>query len=401
VKIRRALRVLSRISFEKHPHCEVLQFSGEISALLTLRRHIDLISMPSIGERILISIIVRSILRGRFTRWGYYKTFIQATGAKLILVWNDTNIDAYQLQYHVTIPVWSIQNGLRHDVAPAQSTGFLTNLKALAISRKPTVAKYFTFGESSTQLLSPNLVAEFVQMGSFRLNGYLSHRTTQKLTQEESQQRIGLIVSFPNGSDIPSGTAWGNQQTFVRVNGRNISYHEYFSLDALVAESLANVATRRRMHFSIIGKRSSGDFVERDFFSNAPGCNRIPVIAHEKGSGYEVADMYDYLFTVDSTLGYEMLAAGKKVGFISNRFRMLGIETNDMTFGYPMVIPTDGYCWTSATDQNRIELFAESLLDLSENLWETIRKEVAPRLMVTDPGNQTFLDMLFTELGLK
>lgn len=397
--LRRLIRVFSRISFEKLPQCEVLQFSGTTSALQTLGSHIKLVSMPSIGERILLSIVVRSILRGRFTRWGYYRTFVESAGAKLILVWNDTNVEAYQLQYRVSVPVWSIQNGIRHDVAPSQSIGFLTGLRMSSISRRPEVTKYFTFGDSSTALLSREVGAEFVQTGSVRLNGYLAHRNQRKLARDQSQQRIGFIVSFPNGSDIPGGTAWDNQATFVKVNGQSVSYHDYFSVDALVALALSRVAERRAMHFSIIGKRSSIDSVERDFFSQAPSCRDIDVIAHEKGSGYEVADTYDYLFTVDSTLGYEMLAAGKKVGFISNRFRTIGVDTFEMTFGYPLTIPMDGDCWTSATDQKQIELFAERFLDLSEDAWNTIHREIAPRMMVTDPGNQTLLAMLADELS--
>jgi surface carbohydrate biosynthesis protein len=355
--------------------------------------------MPSIGERILLSIVVRSILRGRFTRWGYYRTFVESAGAKLILVWNDTNVEAYQLQYRVSVPVWSIQNGIRHDVAPSQSIGFLTGLRMSSISRRPEVTKYFTFGDSSTALLSREVGAEFVQTGSVRLNGYLAHRNQRKLARDQSQQRIGFIVSFPNGSDIPGGTAWDNQATFVKVNGQSVSYHDYFSVDALVALALSRVAESRAMHFSIIGKRSSIDSVERDFFFQAPSCRDIDVIAHEKGSGYEVADTYDYLFTVDSTLGYEMLAAGKKVGFISNRFRTIGVDTFEMTFGYPLTIPMDGDCWTSATDQKQIELFAERFLNLSEDAWNTIHREIAPRMMVTDPGNQTLLAMLADELS--
>ena len=396
---RRLLRVFSRISFERLPQCEVLQFSGTTSALQTLGSHIKLVSMPSIGERILLSIVVRSILRGRFTRWGYYRTFVESAGAKLILVWNDTNVEAYQLQYRVSVPVWSIQNGIRHDVAPSRSIGFLTGLRMSSISRRPEVTKYFTFGDSSTALLSREVGAEFVQTGSVRLNGYLAHRNQRKLARDQSQQRIGFIVSFPNGSDIPGGTAWDNQATFVKVNGQSVSYHDYFSVDALVALTLSRVAERRAMHFSIIGKRSSIDSVERDFFFQAPSCRDIDVIAHEKGSGYEVADTYDYLFTVDSTLGYEMLAAGKRVGFISNRFQTIGVDTFDMTFGHPLTIPKDGDCWTSATDQRQIELFAERFLDLSEDAWNTIHREITPRVMVADPGNQTLLAMLSDELS--
>ena len=399
--LRRLTGVLTRVSLERPPQSSVLQFSGTTSALQSLGSQINLICMPSVGERVLLRVLLRSISRGRFSRWGYYKTFAEKAGARLILVWNDTNSEAYQLQHYIDTPVWCLQNGVRHDVAPAQSVGFLTNLSKLALSKKPKATKYFTFGESSAELLSRYVDAEYIQSGSFRLNRYLSQRTSRGHSRNTSHQRIGLIVSFPNGSDIPGGSVWNNQSTFVKVNEQNVTYHDYFSVDALVARSLSNVAIRRAMHFSIIGKRSINDSVERDYFSQAQGCHGVDVIAHEKGSGYEVADTYDYLFTVDSTLGYEMLAAGKKVGFVSNRFLTMGIETSDMTFGYPLALSKDGACWTSATDQEQIELFAEKFLDLPENVWSSIHQELTPRLMVTDPGNRTFHDLLSAELGLQ
>lgn len=399
--LRQITRILSRLCLEKPPKCTVLQFSGEISALSSLRSAFDLGLMPTVGERILLPVVLRSITRWRFTRWGYYSTFAELSGARLILVWHDTNIEAYQLQNYLNVPVWSIQNGIRHDVAPKNAAGFLTNLGILTRFQKPKAAKYFTFGDSSTGLLSHYVDANFVQLGSFRLNSFLSHRALPGLSVGMSRRRIGFIVSFPNGSDVPSGSVWNCRSTFVKVNGKNVSYHDYFSLDALVARSLSRVAIRHAMHFSIIGKRSSKDSVERDFFSQALGWDGIDVIGHEKGSGYEVADTYDYLFTVDSTLGYEMLAARKKVGFVSNRFLTLGIDTSDMTFGYPLALSKDGACWTSATDQEQIELFAEKFLDLPENVWSSIHQELTPRLMVTDPGNRTFHDMLSAELGLQ
>jgi surface carbohydrate biosynthesis protein len=79
----------------------------------------------------------------------------------------------------------------------------------------------------------------------------------------------------------------------------------------------------------------------------------------------------------------------------------MGIETSDMTFGYPLALLKDGACWTSATDQEQIELFAETFLDLPENVWSSIHQELTPRLMVTDPGNRTFHDLLSAELGLQ
>jgi surface carbohydrate biosynthesis protein len=113
----------------------------------------------------------------------------------------------------------------------------------------------------------------------------------------------------------------------------------------------------------------------------------VEVLAHEKGLGYEACEPFDYLFTVDSTLGYEMLALGQKVGFVSNRFRIAGIDSDEMTFAYPLDLGKDGRFWTSATTQEGIVNFLHQFLSLTDDDWSEIRRIYVPRLMALDPGN--------------
>jgi surface carbohydrate biosynthesis protein len=117
----------------------------------------------------------------------------------------------------------------------------------------------------------------------------------------------------------------------------------------------------------------------------------VPVLNHEKGLGYEVCEPFDFLFTVDSTLGYEMLALGHKVGFVSNRFRIAGIDSDEMTFAHPLDVGKDGPIWTSATTTEEISKFIHRFLELSEDEWRSIRTTLVPRLMALDPGNTKLL----------
>ena len=398
--IRSIIGLGRRLSWRKPGNCDVLQFLGTtIGALQSLQSEFRVGCMPSVVEQLNAPVFIRSLCLGRFGRWGYYRTFVELTGARVVLVWHDTSVEAYQIQRRLPVPVWMIQNGVRHDVAPASGLGLVTLLQRLNAREKPAVSRYFSFGEPARALLAPLVDADFVPVGSFRLNDYATRRKPVARNPGADKRRIGFIVSFPNYSDVPGGRIAGNGSPFVRVGGHEISYERYYYPEAVILRILASVAKAGGHGLSVIGKRSSRDPIERQYFSEMSGCESIEVVAHEKGHGYEYAEDYEWLITVDSTLGYEMLALNHKVAFISNRFRMLGVPTTEMAFAQPSDLPSDGPFWTSAITEPAITRFLTAFLQIEESEWEDLRSSIVPRLMRLDPGNQTLRRLIAAEVG--
>jgi len=381
-------RILGRsLGWERAPKCRVLQFGGRTTtALNSLKSSYALGCMPLVGEYINLRVLIRSVLTLRLGRWGYYRTFVELSGAQLILVWHDTNIESYLIRKHLSIPVACIQNGLRHDYAP---DGGVSLLDLFETHRElyPAIDRYFVFGEPTSLRLLRHLETEYVFSGSFRLNEYSQSRITSRTPPRSVPKQVGLIVSFPKSSDVPGGHVSNNSAIFGSIGGVPVSYKSWFVAESLLGKALMTVCDSRSLHFKIIGKRSERDPIERDFFSTVSGIAEVEVLAHEKGSGYESCEPFDYLFTVDSTLGYEMLALGHKVGFVSNRFRIAGIDSDEMTFAYPLDVGKDGPIWTSATTTEGISAFIDQFLSLSDADWQSIRSTLVPRLMALDPGN--------------
>lgn len=381
--------------------CDALQFSGlNLSALQSLAKHYRISCMPLMGEQLNLPVLLRTLLRGNFTRGAYYREFVRLSEAKVLLVWHDTNLNAYSLKKYLPIPIWSIQNGIRHDVAPARGTGLLSGLRTLGIKSVPSIDRYFVFGNATTQLLKPLVQTEFITSGSFRLNEYVAQRQSSNASSASARSRVGLIVSFPNAMDIPGRHIHGNFSPFVNIGGQSVSYHHYFRADGILAEALVNVTRELGYSFSIIGKRSNRDRTERDFFAEVPGCQNIEVCSHEKGFGYELADSFDALFTVDSTLGYEMLAVNKHVGFVSNRFKLIGLSTSEMRFGTALQLPDEGPIWTSETHRPEIENFAKRFFGLANAEWTQIQRDLTPQIMQVDPDNsilRSSLDLILQQ----
>ena len=173
-----------------------------------------------------------------------------------------------------------------------------------------------------------------------------------------------------------------------------MSYHEYYSFDALVSKAIQNVSRELALEYRIIAKRSEETSSEVQFFQDVHA-GQVEVLAHAKGEGYELADRFEYLITVDSTLGYEMRALGKPVAFLSNRLKHLDISDRDLTFGFPLDLPADGPYWSSAITEPEIVQFLHRWIELVVS--QKTQKD-SFELMHLDHGNTQLRGMIRTAL---
>ena len=385
--IRRLLQSILRTTWKRPEKCQAIQFGGlEVTALSLLADEFRIGVMPLLGERISIPVVIRMISRLRVSKWAYYQTFIQLTAARVVLVWQETNADAFQLRYHIRIPVFCIQNGMRHNVGPVSGVGFIDALQKISPSTRPTADAYFCFGAAEPSYFGGVIETRFIPHGSLRANAYAKRR----MTMPTPVQGLGFIVSFPSRQSIPGESIIGNKSPFLRLGDQFISYEDYYRFDALVATAIRQVSSERGLDFKIIAKRSEETSSEVQFFQDVLG-DGVEVLAHVKGEGYELADRFEYLVTVDSAMGYEMRALGKPVAFIANRMKYLGIPCRDLTFGFPLPIDSEGPYWSSAISEPEIRSFLHRWLQ--SQVHHQIREDVFD-LMRLDPGNSQLRGMI-------
>ena len=385
----RLWRALSILTWRKPSKCEVVQFGGvEVTAFSILADEFQIGVMPLVSEQISLPVLFRAWSKLHISRWGYYQAFVEMNGARVVLVWHDTNIAAYQLRHHIQIPVFCVQNGVRHNLAPASAMGFRDQLQRAASSQLPTADAYLCFGRPEPAYFADIIRTTFIPHGSLRANAYAVLRKDQ--TQDELINGIGLIVSFPNRQSIPGESIAGNQEPFMRIRGRVLTYQEYFSYDAVVARAISAVCKQRNLRFSVIGKRSEQTSPEIQYFRDCVD-NQIDVLTHTKGDGYGVAERFRYLVTIDSTLGYEMRALGKPVAFLGNRLRYVNVADRDLTFGFPLNLSADGPYWSSATTEPEIVRFLHRWI---ESVVSQETQKDSFELMHLDPGNTQLRGMI-------
>ena len=358
--------------------------------------------MPSIGEAVNLRILLHALIRRRLSRWGYYATFIELSGAKLVISDRDTNIELFRLREYISIPIWCFQNGNRLDLSFANSPGIIRRLRELGEMSTPRVSRYFVFGEASANQFGSILHTDFLITGSLRLNNYIEIRQSRyKSSDQTAKKAIGLIASFPEKSDVPNETILGNEAPFVIAGGKVVTYAKYFSIENLLISALWALASETDLNVAIIAKRPPRLGTEHDFFRSISVAKDIPILSDPLRTSYEIAEEFEYLVAVDSTLGYEMLALGKKVAFVCSRFKAIGLSLPSEQVGYGLGWPSEGSFWTTAHQPESIHKFLSDFVNISTESWEHIQSEMVPRLMVTDPGNRTIHDLLSAELGLR
>ncbi|NBQ98537.1 MAG: hypothetical protein EBU12_10060 [Microbacteriaceae bacterium] len=353
--LKKVLRTLRALTLQSVPKCEVLQFGGtELSGLKALTEDFVVANMPLISERLNVRVLTKCFFTSGPSRWAYYNEYINLAGASVLVVWHDTNIEAFQIRKFIKVPVYCVQNGLRHDVGPVRGAGFLSNIKTNSRTEQLGVSKYFVFGSSERQLLSELSDTEFVPHGSFRANVYGAVKSEPASSM--TIKRVGYIASLPARSSVVQGRIFRNTDSCLRLRDHIFSYHDFFAFDAVVVRAVLNACGAMGKEFGIIAKKPPSESTDREFFQDSLG-EQVHVLEHSKGDGYSLADQFDCLVTIDSTLGYEMMALGKPVAFISNRLRFLGLKERDLTFGFPLSIDESGPFWSSATAVVDIEMF--------------------------------------------
>jgi surface carbohydrate biosynthesis protein len=406
-KLKRILRRPPKLGLARPKYCDILQFGGmTVSKSFPTSDRFQYAVMPSVGEQVNLFIALLAFINRRWSRWGYYATYVEFTTARLVISDRDSNIEVFKLGIHISIPIWCIQNGNRLELSFARSPGIIRALRELGKSSTPQIDRYFVFGEATARLFAPILQTTFIYSGSLKLNDYFSgtrclHAVlgqTPNLSRT-ARKSIGLIASFPEKSDVPGGRILGNETPFIEVAGQTVSYARYFTIETLLIQALSLLAKEVDLDLAIIAKRPLEHGTELGFFESIPESTGIPILFDNLRSSYSIADEFDYLVAVDSTLGFEMLALGKRVAFVCSRFKALGVPFESEQIGHSLGWSPEGPFWTSASEPNLIKNFLKSFIDIPQQSWEPLQREVIPRLMALDPGNQTLLAMLADELN--
>lgn len=337
-------------------------------------------------SRLNVWVALRMLLSGDRSEFSYYRAFLRFTRPEFVITMEDNNVTFYATK--VCLPsckTLAIQNGLRKSLSPTRESNLMSDLREL-VARGYDADVIATLGGLGTDFVKtamPNSRARIVEVGSLMNNALqLIHAPTT------DQPRIVFISKFPNRGVVGIDSTWASS-TFIYSGEAAFTAEQYFKVDAEVARECAIIAQELEMEFVVLGKRPAWQIGEYDFYaSHLDGLHWGYLPSVNQASSYVQLRKTDFLVNVDSTIGYELLARGLRIAFITARMQVAGHdEITEYRFGNPIIQDATGPYWTSTASSSEIRRVVDFIMGVSNQEWEVNTEHARRILLQFDPEN--------------
>lgn len=333
---------------------------------------------------------IRMLSRNRKSFFNYTVAYLELYKPEFVFTFIDNNVDFYKLsKIFPNVKFIAIQNGLRANYANEPNFGFFDLLEKE--SQKDELSAYIicVFGKSFGGLFKEYINTDSIVTGSLK-NNMIGNEIA-------STTRFDIVyISQHAPFTIP------NSKIRFFFGNKVVSASDFYSIEQKIVRYLSERAARANQTLAVLGKRSESRLFEREYFDAA--VNPLPlnfIPRTSEISTYEYCNSASLIVTTDSALGYEFLARGKRVAFLSGRIQAisdeLSREIHDTDFGFPLELGTSGPFWTNSANESEFERVIGSIQSMSDAQWASTISPYNEVLMAYQPGNTAFIQMLRSE----
>ena len=312
------------------------------------------------GEEINFAIILKCLLKFKFTTLDYCVEFIRYVSPKLILTAFDYHTIFYKLSERTGIRTLMLQKGKR-----AKTEELIKNAKFFFPNKEKFFVDYIlVYTDAVQKFYEKKINGKFFKIGSFENNF-----TKPKIKEQKKE-----IVYISNFSPL-------KESSFTSEN------------EDIVAYELYKLAIKNKMNFKILPRwrKSPEDLLnqEKKFYKETFE-NNVKFILNKNQTSYEILLKYKYVFATYSTLAQECLIKGIRVGFIM--FKSKKNPAYGFKFGEFEKFKKIGVFWTAFNRLDRFEIkrVFNFVTKTSNQSW---RKKTIPylkKIMYFDYKNKTF-----------
>ena len=304
----------------------------------------------------------------------YVLNYIHCVNPSVIVTMTDTDLRFYQLKNKLNISpkIIAIQNGL------IGSRNFFENShKEINRKKLKLCCDYiFCINKAIISRYSKIIKANFFSIGSFKNNAIIIKKKRQNYILFISQ----FTTPKKNLNDI-----------FLKNKNTTVTYGKFYNSDITVLEKLNSFCNKKNIKL-FIKLRDPGSSEEKDFyyknlsFSNINFKSTISEVHN-----YQMLDTARVIVFLDSFMGYEAFARGKKVASFSVRGRI--IKMSNANFADNQVT-NHGYFWTNGNSQKRFTTIMNRVLDTSNSDWNVIKKKIENNIILYDKNNDKFKKLI-------
>jgi surface carbohydrate biosynthesis protein len=343
------------------------------------RKSVDILDLR--GESLNLYVLFKCLLHWKLSPIDYSFQYLACVKPRVALTFTDNNPLFYQLKTHQkNLTTLFVQNGVRGEHADV--FGFFK--MQTHSSNKRQVDHMLTFGNVIGREYSKYIEGATHSIGSFKNNLY------QSKTQVSLKSVLFLSQYRPPQSR--------ESKPIYMQDNKPIFRKQFYSTEEFLLPLLHQYCLQNKLELKICMCSDDQTNEESNYFRSLLE-NRNFELTKTRNiySSYEEVAAAGFVVFVESTLGYEALARGKKTAAFSLRGKLLGAA--DRNFGWPADLPENGPFWTNYADEREFKRVMDYITTVSDEEWEQTRHRYVPELMEYDPGNTRFLKLM-CEIGV-
>ena len=324
-------------------------------------------------KKIYIHPFIKSLVKEKFkwTPQKYFHECINEINPEVIISLIDNNLNFWRLKnIFKDKKLVLIQNGMREKVKDIFG---LLNQKHL---KKFEIDKVFVFGASIAKEYSKYIKGEIIPIGSFHNNTFDNTNYVDDEILYISQWDKFSEQAYPEG----------------------IEFFKKFNMSELFLFKLvSNFAIQKKMRLKVLARTFFKE--EEKFFKDInKDINFLKRDLKSRNNSYQKVLESKFIISCDSTLGYEALARGKRVGMICCRGKFLNLDA--YKFGWPTKFEDRGPFWTNLNDKEHIYKIFNYLTNVSDKEWIETSSKIIKQIIVFNYGN-TIIKNNLEKIGVK
>jgi surface carbohydrate biosynthesis protein len=311
------------------------------------------------GEEINFSILLKCLLRLKFTTLDYCVEFINHVSPKLILTGFDYHTIFYKLSEKTGIKTLMLQKGKR---TRAEGLYLNSSLYFPKNSKKEFFVDYsLVYNSAVKNFYSQRIRGKFFEIGSLENN----------FTKPDLKKQKKEIVFVSNYS--PKNSNKSENEDTVALYLHRLAKKNNIKF---------NVLPRFRKYSSLINKEK--------FFYTRILKNNFKFILSKNKTSYDLLNNYKYIFTTYSTIAQECLVKGNRVGFVM--FKTKKNPVFDYRFGLYEKLKNNGLFWTASSKVNvrEIKRVFDFVTKTKYSTWIKKIKPYSKKIMNFDYKNKIF-----------
>ncbi len=369
--------VASKWHWKPKDKCEILIYDATNAELINpylSNYQVEILAIR--GEFVYLFCLLRAAVKLGF--WidsplrVYADVFISLTSPKLVITLIDNNENFFSISHRFpNVQTLMIQNGTRGEIGDIFGRYKQNN--------EDYVDWMLVHNDAIGRLYRHCIKGRTLSIGSLKNNSYI------KSTSEVSQSILFISQYHEKPHD--------NSPLWIEPDGVAIYWDSFFDADKKIIAFLDKWCFINQKKLIICGRSPEKNGLENTFYQRYLKLCEWEFVSRKGAySAYELVDASEIIVFIDSTLGYEALARGKKVAGFS--CRLLNKSSTFFEFGWPTQLPNNGPFWTNDLDTRQFERIMNYLSGICDTEWKRILLEISNDLMVFDPNNALFTRVL-------